>query len=291
MGLYSHVLREMVPTLLAPSLSGTIYDWASILSNWNNSQVVPGSVKRVLDVLHAATNPNAAQSPPLRQFLRYFNYPEETEGLYWCLYEAVSVRWMYGSIRMDYVSGLARLLNLDRPFPVFSGAPHTTQTVHQFLRENLTPDEFASLGLEVAPVTSAPVTSASVTSAPVTSAPVTRSPYPAAHIRVIRDVNDSSRDDRICIRKMTENTYDFVYIDPDGTVNCKMVGLRPGEVIRQLRFVLNFLVTDCMPFENVQVMLPGLPSIMLKTKSINSECRDTLYDAVETTMANWPVYV
>jgi hypothetical protein len=185
---------------------------------------------------------------------------------------------------MDYVRGLARLLNLDRPFPVFPGAPPSSQTVRQFLKDNLTPDEFASLSLEVA------VSTANHLSATMSSA-TPRSPYPPAHIRVIRNVDNSSFDDRISIRKMTENTYELVYIDPNGTVNCKMIGLRPDEVIRQLRFVLNFLVVDCMPFQNVQVMLPGLPSIMLKTESIDAYCRDTLYDAMETTMANWPVYV
>lgn len=271
----SHVLLTMTPILLTPSIVGTTFDWVSILSNWSSSRVTPMPVKRVLDVLHAATNPNSSQSPPLRQFLRFFNYPEEKDGVYWFLYETVAVRWMFGTIRMDYVRSLTNLLSVDVPFPVFPGSPQN-QTVRQYLREHLTNDEMASLDLEAPPV---------VARRPVSA------PYPGALLRIIRNGNDSSQDDRITIRKTAENTYEFVYIDPCGTVNCKMVGLRSIDVIHQLRYILNFLVIDCMPFESVQVMIPGLPSIMLLTNSINSACRDTIYDAMEKTMTNWPVTV
>jgi hypothetical protein len=122
--------------------------------------------------------------------------------------------------------------------------------------------------------------------------------YPSTTILIIRDSKNQLLDDRIAIIKTDDDTYTFRYTDRVAKTSsgktymtCNKKGICSREVIASLRYTLNFLVIDNDPFQSIQVMIPGLPSILLNTREVTATNRDTIYDAMEMTMRNWPTKV
>ena len=295
--------------LWSSNFAVTVFDWASLLDQWQARSVVPLPLRTVQVNLKAATNPRSAHNPPISQFLQYMNYPEEKEGVYWMLHEIIAGRWMFDTFRMDYLRALVNRVDIDVAFPVFPGAPNSSQTVREFLHSNLSVKEYATLDLmpplldeyepgyeyeaeeEVEEVASpaAAVSSSSV-------APTPEIKYPSAEIFIIRDSNTPNRDDKIIIAKKGADSYNFTYTDKmvnnaTASMTCVKRQIDGREVITCLRYILNFLVIDNDPFQSIQVLLPGLPSIMLNTNNVTAANRDTIYDAMEMTMRNWPLKV
>ena len=295
--------------LWSSNFAVTVFDWASLLDQWQARSVVPLPLRTVQVNLKAATNPRSAHNPPISQFLQYMNYPEEKEGVYWMLHEIIAGRWMFDTFRMDYLRALVNRVDIDVAFPVFPGAPNSSQTVREFLHSNLSVKEYATLDLmppllneyepgyeyeaeeEVDEVVSP---SAAVSSSSV--APTIEIKYPSAEIFIIRDSNTPNRDDKIIIAKKGADSYNFTYTDKmvnnaTASMTCVKRQIDGREVITSLRYILNFLVIDNDPFQSIQVLLPGLPSIMLNTNNVTPANRDTIYDAMEMTMRNWPLKV
>ena len=295
--------------LWSSNFAVTVFDWASLLDQWQARSVGPLPLRTVQVNLKAATNPRSAHNPPISQFLQYMNYPEEKEGVYWMMHEIIAGRWMFDTFRIDYLRALVNRVDIDVAFPVFPGAPNSSQTVREFLHSNLSVKEYATLDLmppllneyepgyeyeaeeEVDEVVSP---SAAVSSSSV--APTIEIKYPSAEIFIIRDSNTPNRDDKIIIAKKGADSYNFTYTDKmvnnaTASMTCVKRQIDGREVITSLRYILNFLVIDNDPFQSIQVLLPGLPSIMLNTNNVTPANRDTIYDAMEMTMRNWPLKV
>lgn len=301
----------MASPLWSSNFAVTIYDWASLLQQWQARSVVPLPLRTVQVNLKAATNPRSAHNPPISQFLQYMNYPEEKEGLYWMLHEIIAGRWMFDTFRTDYLRAIVNRVDIDVSFPTFPGAPNSSQTVREFLHSNLSVKEYNALDLmpplldeyepgneyqyeteAEAEEVASPVVAISSSSV----APTSENKYPTAQILIIRDTNKPNRDDRIKIAKTGPDSYSFTYTDNmvnNATASMTFVKrqINSREVITSLRYILNFLVIDNEPFQSIQVLLPGLPSIMLKTENVTAANRDTIYDAMEMTMRNWPLRV
>ena len=305
----------MASPLWSSNFAVTIYDWASLLQQWQARSVVPLPLRTVQVNLKAATNPRSAHNPPISQFLQYMNYPEEKEGLYWMLHEIIAGRWMFDTFRTDYLRAIVNRVDIDVSFPTFPGAPNSSQTVREFLHSNLSVKEYNALDLmpplldeyepgneyqyeteadaeAEAEEVASPVVAMSSSSVAVSN----YIKYPTAQILIIRDTNKPNRDDKITVAKKGADSYNFTYTDTlvsNETTSMTFVKhqINGREVITSLRYILNFLVIDNEPFQSIQVLLPGLPSIMLKTENVTAANRDTIYDAMEMTMRNWPLRV
>jgi hypothetical protein len=116
-----------------------VFGWKEILEEWDQTLNIPTEVKRVKDNLCAATDPDDEYNPRLSQFLTYLNY--EQEGIVWFLYACITMRWMYGDVRLDYIRSLVdEIEDLDANFPIFHAFPQG-MTIRQFVDANLSGDE------------------------------------------------------------------------------------------------------------------------------------------------------
>lgn len=117
-----------------------VFDWKELLEEWHDNLIASHHIDVLLENLKAASNNNSDFDPPLSQFLTYLNHEEA--GLTWFLYELVTHRWMWSSIRLDFVRDLVdEIENLDGCFPRFPGSPWTAKTIRNWLNENLTAEE------------------------------------------------------------------------------------------------------------------------------------------------------
>lgn len=288
-----------VPSLWSSTSNAVTYDWNALFEQWAARSVVPAPVKTVQVNLKAATDPQNRHNPSISQFLNFLNFPAEQEGVYWLLHEIVSSRWMFGEIRVDYVREIAKAIDIDIHFPHFPGAPDSSLTVREFLESNLSNKEFSSLHLDAAvPDAYAVEDNFEDEEDEEVEEVEVKVNYPTTHILIIRNKDAKAMDDDITIRKTGRDSYIYRYKDTNAKMcsgethmTCQKVNISASEVIASLRYTLNFLVIDTMPFESIQVMIPGLPSIMLNTADVTAMNRDVIYDAMEMTMRNWPVKV
>lgn len=287
-----------VPSLWSSTSNAVTYDWNALFEQWAARSVVPAPIKTVQVNLKAATDPQNRHNPSISQFLNFLNFPAEQEGVYWLLHEIVSSRWMFGEIRVDYVREIAKAIDIDIHFPHFPGAPDSSLTVREFLESNLSNKEFSSLHLDAA-VPDAYAVEDNFEDEEVEEVEAeVKVNYPTTHILIIRNKDAKAMDDDITILKTGRDSYIYRYKDTNAKMcsgethmTCQKVNISASEVIASLRYTLNFLVIDTMPFESIQVMIPGLPSIMLNTADVTAMNRDVIYDAMEMTMRNWPVKV
>lgn len=291
-------MMPFVPSLWSSTSNAVTYDWNALFEQWAARSVVPAPVKTVQVNLKAATDPQNRHNPSISQFLNFLNFPAEQEGVYWLLHEIVSSRWMFGEIRVDYVREIAKAIDIDIHFPHFPGAPDSSLTVREFLESNLSNKEFSSLHLDAA-VPDAYAVEDNFEDEEVEEVEAeVKVNYPTTHILIIRNKDAKAMDDDITILKTGRDSYIYRYKDTNAKMcsgethmTCQKVNISASEVIASLRYTLNFLVIDTMPFESIQVMIPGLPSIMLNTADVTAMNRDVIYDAMEMTMRNWPVKV
>jgi hypothetical protein len=281
------------------SQNSRVFGWTSILAAWNQGSN-PQEVSTLLD------NLSRDHCPPVGHFFTYLN--EEQDGLKWFIYECVASSWMWNTgPRLLFIRETLDLIeNLESTFPPFPGSPCGTQTVRQFLTENLSNDQLAYInmmptlvhfGASAASAGIAAFAGAAAASAPPTAARVAlHRGQRNGHIRfhVIRDVASNGKtDDVITIHKVGEDRYSYTYKDATSMSKkkeCVHPNLSGSDVISMLRNLFNLLLLDVEPFQRLQVMLPTTPSILLKMSSLDSTTRDHLYDSVETVMKNWPVY-
>ena len=310
-------------SLLWSRLSTTrIFDWSSILTEWNNSFNMPVYVEIVMANLKEACNADSAYDPTIEQFLRYFNH--EQAAISWFLFENVVHRWMWSTPRLDYVRELVdHVENLEGYFSDFPGSPGRSQTIRQWLTANLDEDELEYVDMMPALTRTQPAhaqpahaqpahaetqshaqtastwvyqtpsrpTRPASTNAPRRgSLPETTPRYATIQFRLLReDKNKGNTDDVISIKKAEVDLYDVVYNDQEGGVKMKTHGLTQEQVQTFLSNTFRLLTVDNTPFANVQVILPGLPSIMVAPDELDSQTRDLIYDSVEMTMDNWPI--
>ena len=299
-------------SLLWSRLSTTrVFDWSSILTEWNNSFNMPPYVEIVMANLKEASKPDSTYEPTIEQFLRYFN--NEQSAITWFLFENVTHRWMWTVPRLDYVRDLVdHVENLEGYFPDFPGSPGRTQTIRQWLTANLDEDELEYVEMMPALIRSpqpqpqaTPSTWAyetptrptrpATTNAPRTagrrsSLPETTPQYAKVQFRLLRgDDNKASEDDVITISKAADQLYNVCYNDQHSVVKTRTQGLTAAQVQTFLSNTFRLLSVDNQPFHNLQVTLPGLPTIMVAPEDLDSQTRDLIYDSVEMTMNNWPI--
>lgn len=294
-----------------------IFEWKELLEEWHDSLEMPHNVQVVLENLKAASNNNSDFDPPLSQFLNYLNHEEA--GLAWFLYELVTHRWMWSSIRVDFVRDLVdEIENLDGCFPRFPGSPWTTKTIRQWLTENLTADELDQV--QMMPPLEAPPAYTSYSyqtpqRAPRTytappaperlsrsyatggydepaPAPVQKPRHGAMIFYLQREGEGEESDDKIYVNK--EDSYDsytLTYGDGQSKIKFRSCGLSGTKVIESVRKILRMLTIDEKPFEYLQVSLPSMPTILIKPENLTSQTRDLIYDSMEDTMDAWPVLV
>ena len=116
----------------------------------------------------------------------------------------------------------------------------------------------------------------------------------AAHLdrqfRLLREDNDkSTNDDIILISKAAGDLYNVCYNDQQAGVKMNTQNLTASQVQTFLSNTFRLLQVDNQPFHNLQVTLPGLPSIMVAPEDLDSQTRDLIYDSVEMVMENWPI--
>jgi len=304
--------------------SHRVYGWNDILNEWNATLQQAPYVETVIENIRAATNQDGNHSPRLTQFLTYVNY--EQDAMKWLLYEFIAIRWLWGSIRLDYVRGvLDEIDSLDSYFPSFPGSPSCT--IRQFVQSNLDEEELEYVQMMPALVPMTPLrsttyaappplrrqssTRAAVDNSPIyptlsvrfaasasasASAPVQAKRVPPIMIRVIRSLEANDRDDVIKItpKKATdengEKLFTITYNDQDSSFSTKVKKMDEGAVLQYLSNFLRLLTVDEEPFESVQFTFPTLPTVLVTPKNLTSQTRELVYDTVETMVANWPVW-
>jgi hypothetical protein len=272
---------------------------------------MPVYVEIVMANLKEACNPDSSYEPTIEQFLRYFNH--EQSAIAWFLFENVTHRWMWSTPRLDYVRDLVdHVESLDGYFHDFPGSPGRTQTIRQWLTANLDEDELEYVDMMPALVrmpqaqaqaqaqtpstwvyqTPTRPTRPASTNAPGrrSSLPETTPRYATIQFRLLREDNDkANQDDIITINKAANDLYTVRYNDQQGGVKTTTQDLTASQVQTFLSNTFRLLTVDNQPFHNVQVTLPGLPSIMVAPEDLDSQTRDLIYDSVEMTMDNWPI--
>ena len=307
------------------SNSHRVYGWIQILNEWNATLNQAPYVETVIENIRAATNQAGDHSPRLSQFLTYVNY--EQDAMKWLLYEFIAIRWLWGSIRLDYVRGvLDEIDSLDSHFPAFPGSP--TGTLRQFVVSTLDEEELEYVQMMPALVPMTPLRTTTYTAPPAlrrqssTRAAADNSPIyptlsqrfasasasapsaaqtqakrvPPIMIRVIRSLEANDRDDVIKItpKKATdengEKLFTITYNDQDSSFSTKVKKMDETAILQYLSNFLRLLTVDEEPFESVQFTFPTLPTVLVTPKNLTSQTRELVYETVETMVANWPVW-
>ena len=268
-----------------------MFNWKDILENWNTSYAMPYPVQTVIENLDRVREANLS----CIQFKKYLNFMEEDEGLKWLLFEYVMKKPNWNSLQFCYfLRGITDDVSLDTGFPKFPGSPQGI-TARAFIESHLSALEIDFLDM-MPPLI--PITQTQYVPAP--PAP-TRAPPPAQarkllasmQIRIIRTVDgEDNQDDIITLMRQGDNQYKFSYYDPTAkgsAVRMTVDKIPLEEVITRLSQTLRLMTLDSVPFEAIQLLLPGYPCIVLPLEKLNSSTRDLIYDTLETAMNKWPV--
>lgn len=257
-----------------------IFNWTALLKQWNDTSdsQPPVPVSTALENLRSET------SPPIGHFLTYMN--GEQDALKWFVYECVASSWMWGGgPRLYYIEQVLPYIdNLDSNFPLFPGSPGNNATVRSFLTSSLTQDALNYISM-MPPLVSIGTTQ---------QTPAVQETFPSITFNIIRSMDRSSEDDIVCIRKLGDDTYSYMYKDP--LSNCQrgkrvvQENLTSDDVMNQVRLLFNLLCVDDEPFTALQVFLPNMPTVLVNVNSLTSTTRDLLYDSIESVLDTWPVH-
>ncbi len=276
--------------------------WAALLDDWNESLAEPSQVRTFLDNLSAASSPESIYKPSYLQLVTFLN--NEQIALKWFLYESIARGWLWGNVRVDFVQRLLDDIdNLDGCFPEFPGSPWTHMTIRNWVNENLTEQELGQIVMMPPLVSlaeraqsyptgySTPLRAprpASLNAPARPARPQRRKMHSKVEFRIMRDMDRAGKDDRMTIEN-NGDSYTLRYMDSESKLKFCTEGLSRYSSIDNLRKILRLLSIDEEPFQFLQVLIPGMPSIMVKPENLTSQTRDLIYDSVEATMDNWPV--
>jgi hypothetical protein len=265
-----------------------VFGWTDILAAWDNSLTMPPYVQTVIDNLRAVSDTNSNRDYPLEHFTNFLN--DEQDGLKWFLYELITMRWMWGDARLDYVRHLVdEIEDLDSFFPNFVGSPRQTQTVREFVERNLNDEEREYVNMLPSLVTPAYVPP--VRRAVTPSVAVNYNNYPPITLRFLRksgarDIS-GKKDDVFSIFK-TRAGYNIVYNDKDASMKTYTRDLTQEQVLKCVSNALRLITIDQDPFDSVQLLVPNAPSVLLGPEALTSSTRDLFYDTIEAAMEEWP---
>jgi hypothetical protein len=107
-------------------------------------------------------------------------------------------------------------------------------------------------------------------------------------VRLVR-TRESTRDDRILVRKRMNQEYLVRYTD--GTIpNTVWVNSKTeSEVLDYIENILTFFELDYDPFIAVQITMSGWPTIYLKQKDVDGDIITRIMDSIEMNLKNTPV--
>lgn len=278
----------------------SVFNWTEILEEWNESLTMHPYVQTVIDNLKAVSDPDSESEYdfPLSHFLKYLNW--EKDGISWLLYEIVSMRWMWGETRLDFVKELVHRsdVKLDEGFPFFPGSPRNFRTIRKFLLDSLSTEEVEYLEMPMRNnssqheiINSPPRIQRSVSSNNPPLAPVkVNKKYSDIQLFLQRpDVNGKGQpDDVIHILKVSHMLHSIKYKNGDENLSYIIPGLGKREVIEYIRNVVNLNRFDRQGFQYIQLTCPGAPSVLFQQYTMAEE-RDLMYDAIERTIDNWPL--
>ena len=267
-----------------------IFGWAEILQSWSDNLRTSPYIETVRDNLRFATEFPHSYSFPLSHFTNYLN--QEQEGIKWLIYEICAVRWMFGRVCVDYLRDLVDLVDLDSGFPEFVGSPGRTQTIREFLENQLTGDEMYSVHMmprleAYSPPSPPRVVRRPAAAAAVAAAHTKRSPIV---LRFLRDC-DKENDDVLKIYPTGTDVYTVFFNDMQSEMKSRARSFNRADVLKHLSNVLRLVEMDEDPYKSVQLIAPNVPTVIFNTKSLTSQLRDLIYDTVEVTMDHWPVTV
>jgi hypothetical protein len=267
-----------------------VFGWTDILASWDDSLTMPPYVQTVIDNLRAVSDTNSNRDYPLEHFTNFLN--DEQDGLKWFLYELITMRWMWGDARLDYVRHLVdEIEDLDSFFPNFVGSPRQTQTVREFIERNLNDDEqeFVNMLPSLVSAQQAYIPPVQRCAPPAEQTDVAR--FPPITLRFLRKsgARDTrgKKDDVLSIYK-TRAGYNLVYNDKDSDVKTYTRDLTQEQVLQRLSNSLRLVTLDEDPFDSVQLLVPNAPSILLGPDALTSSVRDLFYDTIEAAMEEWP---
>jgi hypothetical protein len=279
-----------------------VFNWNEILEEWNESLTMHPYVQTVVDNLKAVSDPDSEYDFPLSHFLKYLNW--EKDGLTWFLYEVVSMRWMWGESRLDFVKELVQRpeIKIDEGFPFFPGSPRNFRTVRKFLTDSLSEDELDYVEMPSLPnrlsTPATPPRPARVRSVLPIIPPRAAPRAPVKAVKKYSDMNiflqrpdkngEGQPDDVIYITKNSYFLYTITYKDGIDGSKHKFVDQDYQDVLAYVRNVVNLNRFDNEGFQFVQLTCPGAPSVLLP-QYVTADERDLMYDALERTLKNWPL--
>jgi len=257
----------------------TIFHWEELLSAWNDTYMPSHPINCVLENWRNSR----ARGLTAYQFKKYLNGVEEQDGMKWFLYECVMDRQDWTWLEFcSFIRSLTDDIELDTTFPVFPGSPRGT--VRDFLYTHLSESEIDILNL-MPPLISADRAGESMT----------QDKYATIEILIIRDKNGSSKerpDDSIKIKKEEDGMYSMKYVDNTAKDNKKSTvnKLTSTDMLERLSQMFRLMTVDSLPFEAIQLFIPNYPTVFIKVDKLDSSTRTLIYDTVESTMKNWPVW-
>lgn len=106
-------------------------------------------------------------------------------------------------------------------------------------------------------------------------------------VRFINDSNNKTADDVLTIRKVAEESYLWRFVDgrekTPHTITIKFI----GNVMDRLQTMLELYVSDAQPAKEVQVDVPGCPSVLIPANEMRSNIH-LIRRALGHIMDAWP---
>ena len=105
----------------------------------------------------------------------------------------------------------------------------------------------------------------------------------AIQIRVVRDMHNEDRDDKIAIQYDHEDQqYTVSYLDANTKAKKIQTLAMDGDTLDQyLNSLFTLLALDEQPYENVQFNIPGMPTVIFKATDLSKK---KLVEALMTVM-------
>jgi hypothetical protein len=114
---------------------------------------------------------------------------------------------------------------------------------------------------------------------------VTMKPHETITVQLVRDTNDSSKDDLITIRQTTDSDIIFLSYKDRKSNSFHEVRMTKRSMSEYFISLFHILSYDQDPYIHVQVNFPAFPSVLLKTDDLeNDSLRDRLQSMLWFTM-------
>lgn len=94
----------------------------------------------------------------------------------------------------------------------------------------------------------------------------------AIQIRVVRDIHNEDRDDKIAIHyDHDDDSYTVYYLDADSKSGYQCIDMSGDSLDGYLKGMFTLLATDNKPYENVQFNIPGMPTVIYTPSDLSNK--------------------